>query len=389
MSQFNETLGSLSGRVSNFRPGASSVDIRDWINDRIRQALGYRTYWSDLIVSKVIGVPAQYNTGTVSVTTNSQIVTGTDTAWPVSDAVDTTIADPIYDIGYVEVQPASMDGITEDSLLYVDAGGTPEVVPVVEVKRQSFVGRFQYPHDAGCTITQSSLAGRQFRIDVSDPVFTVQCVVSPTQLELTEPWMGTDRTDVAYRILKMYLTIASDLKDVLSVKDESTGWPVRLHVPVHEVDHRDPRRTFANTGALLHLVDRGPNSQGNMQYELWPAPTTQRQFSVLYYRQWPDLVNEMDRPPWFINPAIFVYGAVADALRWKRDAKDPYHNPALAEEYERRFLQGLQNAANEDESKFQRAYSWRFSRTFMPAGADYWQAHDPHVNAWDFGPSVY
>ncbi len=389
MSQFNETLGSLVGRVSNFRPGASSVDIRDWINDRIRQVLGARTYWTDLITSKVIGVPEQYTTGTVSVASGSRVVNGTATAWPVADLVNTTIPDAIQDIGYVEVTPASMQNITEDSLLYVDAAGTPETVPVVEVKRESFVGQFAYPHAAGVTVTQSSLAGRQFRLSVSDPVFTVRNVISETVLELTEPWMGAARTDQSYRILLMYLTIAPDLKDILSVKDESTGWPIRLHVPVHEVDHRDPRRTFANTGALLHLVDRGPNAQGNMQYELWPAPTTQRQFSVLYYRQWPDLVNEMDRPPWFINPTIFANGAIADALRWKGSDKDPYHNPALAEVYESRFLQGLQNAINEDESKFQRAYSWRFSKTYLPAGADYWQAHDPHVNAWDFGPAVW
>jgi hypothetical protein len=379
----------MVGRIQNSRPGCSSLDARDWINDRIRQSLGARTYWTDLITQKVMGVPAMYNTGTVSLATASRVVTGTTTAWPVNDVVNTTIPAAINDIGYVEVVPASMSGITEDSILYVDAAGTPEAVSVVEKKRASIIAKFENTHAAGVTVTQSSLAGLQFRIAVSDPVFTVRNVISTTSLELSELWMGAAKTDEAYRILKMYLTIATDLKDILSVKDESTGWPVRLHVPVHEVNHRDPRRTFANTGALLHLVDLGPNDQGNMQYEMWPAPTTLRQFSVLYYRQWPDLVNEMDRPPWFINPTIFVHGAIADALRWKRDAKDPYHNPALAEEYERRFVMGLQNSINEDESKWQHAYSYRFQTMFYPAGADYRQSHDPNVNSWDFGSGAW
>jgi hypothetical protein len=387
MSQHNDDLDSMTGRVSNFRPGASSLDIRNWLNDRIRQVLGARTYWTDLITPKVLYVPDAYETGTVSVTPGSRTVTGVATLWPINDIVNTTITDAVDDIGYVEITPAAMTGITEDGILYVDAG-TPakkEVVSVVEVKRESFIAKFVNTHIAGATITQSSLAGLQFRIAVTDPVFTVRNVVSATQLELTEEWQGDAKATQTYRLVRMYLTIASDFKDILAMKDEQTGWPVRLHVPVTEVNHRDARRTFTQAGALIQLVDLGPNAQGNMQYELWPAPASRRQFTCLYYRQWPTLESPNDRPPWFINPTIFVHGAIADALRWRKNEKDVYFNPVLAETYEKKFLQGLENAKNEDESKFQHAYSYRYSRVFQPMGADYWQGHTPEVTSWDFG----
>ena len=386
MSMYSDSLGSMTGRVANARPGLSSLDIRDWLNDRIRQALGSRTYWTDLITSKVLYVPDAYETGTVSVVEGSRTVTGVGTAWPVNDVVGTTIPAAIDDIGYVEVTPLAMTGITEDSVLFVDAGDVDEeVVSVVELKRDSFIAKFANTHDAGATITQSSLAGLQFRISVTDPVFTVRNVVSATELELTDFWWADSESTQSYRIVKMYLTISSKFKDILAMKDEQTGWPVRLHVPVTEVNHRDARRTFTNAGSLIQLVDLGPNEQGNYQHELWPAPSSRRQFTCLFYKQWPDLVNENDRPPWFINPSIFVHGAIADALRFKKDEKDPFFNPTLAEVYEKRFLQGLENAKNEDEGRFQKAYQYRYSKVFMPMGADYWQGHTPEIVSWDFG----
>jgi len=374
----------MIGRVTNFRPGCSSLDARDWINDRIRQALGARTYWSDLITPKVLSVPDAHTTGTVSVAPGSRIVTGTATAWPINNIVNTTIPDAVDDIGYVEITPLAMTGITEDSVLYVDAAGTAEAVSVVEVKADSFIAKFAYTHTAGATLTQSSLVGLQFRIAITDPIFTVRNVISATSLELTDSWGGAAKTDEAYRLVKMYITIGSDYKDILAMKDETTGQPIRLHVSVTEVNQLDARRTSTGTGALIQLVDLGPNEQGNMQYEIWPASATRRQFSCLYYRQWPALVNPNDRPPWFINPTIFIHGAIADALRWRKDEKDPYFNPVLAQDYEKRFLQGLELAKNEDESKFQKSVSWRYSRVFIPMGADYQQGHSPEVDSWMF-----
>jgi hypothetical protein len=187
----------------------------------------------------------------------------------------------------------------------------------------------------------------------------------------------------------MYVTLAPDLKAILAMKDDQTGWPVRLHVPLEEANYRDPRRTFVSGNPYYGLIDLGPNEQGNMLYEIWPAPLSVRQFSYRYYQQWPDLDAETDRPPWFINPSVFVFGALADAFRYKQGPKDPYHNPTLADHYEMRFREGVEQAKNADEGKFLNALRTPWWRGMLPGNADIWQLQDPRVMAWDFGSDIF
>jgi len=390
MSQFRDDLGTMIGEIKNQRPNVGPEQIKRWINWRIRQALDARTYWTDLIREGILAVPEPYTTGTISLTAGSRTVTGSGTLWPVSDVVNTTLSQAVSDIGYVEAFPSSMAGITENSILYIGkAAETYEAVPVVELRKSSFIGKFEHPHSTGSTVTQSSLAGRQLRISDQYPVFTVRAGVSSTELLLTQPWGGASVSDASYRILSMYVTLAPDLKAILAMKDDQTGFPVRLHVPVEEANYRDPRRTFVGGNPYYSLIDYGPNEQGNMLYEIWPAPLSVRQFSYRYYQQWPDLEQETDRPPWFINPSVFVYGALADAFRFRQGPKDPYYNPALADHYELRFREGLEQAKNADEAKYLNALRTPWWRGMLPGNADTWQLHDPRVMAWDFGTDLF
>ena len=384
MAQFSDDLGSMVGRVVNFRPGVSDLLIRGWINDRIRQVLDARTFWCDLVRQGILSVPDPYLTGTVSVTPGFPGVTGVATAWPVNDVVGTTLDEAVVDIGYVEAVPVSMTGITENSYLYLDSGGPQaEAVPVVETKGDRFIAKFAKTHAAGATITQSSLVNRQFRTADTDPIFTVRNVISPTSLELTDNWGGPAKSAVAYRILVMYVMLAPRLKSILDMKDETYGRPIRPHVSLREANYRDPRRSMRSLGGALHLVDFGPNEQGNMLYELWPAMSSARQISYWYHIQWPELVADTDRPPWFINPTIFVHGAIADALRHRKNKDDLYFNPDLAKDYEQRFMFGMQQAYNADEAKSKQALQFDHERMFSPGGADFWQGNDPDVYTWN------
>jgi len=119
------------------------------------------------------------------------------------------------------------------------------------------------------------------------------------------------------------------------------------------------------------------------QYELWPVQTSARQLQILYYRQWPEMVSDTDRPPWFLNPSILVHGALADAFRFRRGKDDAYYSPDLAMQYEARFMQGMQDAINNDESKFQRAYSFKYENVFGAGGANFWRSHDSDLVYWN------
>ncbi len=388
MAQFSDNLFSLTGRVMSFRPNVDRNLVKGWVNDRVRQALDSRTYWSDLLSHGVISIPNFYNQGTVNVETGSNIVTGgipdtngNTTEWPVNDVVNTTVTAGITEIGYVTVTPVSMAGINIDTYLYVDAAGTPETVVVVQTTPTTFTAQFQTMHAAPTTLTSSSLAGRQFRISEASPIYTVISIQNANQLTINIPWGGIPFTNMPYQIVKAYYTLAPNLKDVLYVIDSIQGIPLRIHVPVMEINWRDPQRS--STGPPLALVDLAPSDGGSMQYELWPWQFGTYQLGFIFMRQWPDMQNDTDRPPWFINPTIFFHGALADALNFKVNEKDIYHNPKLAMYYEERFQKGLEDAKNADESKFQRAYDFNFEQLFGSAGANFWQSHDPDVMAWN------
>jgi hypothetical protein len=371
----------MVGHVKRFRPNVSDQLIQDWLTARVRQALDARTYWSDLIIQKVLSVPAAYSTGTIALTTGSTTVTGTGTAWATNDVVNTTLSSAVEEIGYATATPASMSGIEIGKPLYIDAGGTPEVVVPVEVNSVSFKALFTMTHAAAQTVTASSHAGRQLRVSNATPVFTVQAVVSATSLIIDNPWGDEDVTAQTYNIMQLYFILAHDLKEILWMVDKQVGRPLRVHAPVTEANWRDPQRS--STGDPQALIDFGPNSAGDMLYELWPRQTGARQLPYAYYKQWPEMTKDNDRPPWFINPTIFVHGAIADALRFRNtDDRDRYHNPTLADHYEQRFLVGLEDAKNNDESKMQSAYGFDYRQVFGAGGANFWQSHDPDLHGF-------
>jgi hypothetical protein len=387
--QFTDDFFTLRGKVLNARHGVTADFVNDALNDRLRQILDTRTFWSDLLKFGILSFPDPYTTGTISVSTADATVTGSGTSWPVSDVVNTTIAAGVTEFGYSEIFPASMAGITTDSSLYVDASGTPETVAVVEVRRTSFIANFTYTHTAGCTITQSSLANQQFRLSQAYPIFTVVAVTSPTSLELNLPWGGPSLTGQTYTIKVMYVVLANDLKSIIAIKDETTGFPVRIHISLDEANYRDPRRTLVGGNPWYSLVDLGSNAQGNMMYEVWPAPSNARQFSYAYNRQWPHMVKDGDRPPSFINPSLLFYGAVADAKMMRVEKNDPYYDPVGARYYEEKFQAGLQGAKNADEAKKLEAMRNPWWKSMQPGNYDTQQLIDPSVSAWDFGGGMF
>jgi hypothetical protein len=124
--QFSDDLFKLRGRVISARPNVQPDFVNNALNDRLRQILDHRTFWADLMKFGILPFPDPYTTGTISVAAADATVTGSGTAWPVSDVVNTTIAAGVPEFGYAEVTPVSMAGITPQSILYVDAAGTPD-----------------------------------------------------------------------------------------------------------------------------------------------------------------------------------------------------------------------------------------------------------------------
>lgn len=371
--QFITTLDEMRGHVRRVRPGIDPLTVRDFINQRIRSALDRKAIWAGLIRRGTIQIPDAYQTGTVSLTSGSDVVTGSGTSWPVSDAVNTSCPTAITETGTQWVAPASMGGITADSVLYVDDAGTPEIVRVVAVQSTRFLAKFEKTHTAGFTIKKSSLAGRQLRLGGSYPVYTILAVTSATSATLDMPWAGASLPSSSYSILLMYVTLAPNLKHLLDVIDPVQPTQLLLHYSQQQINWEDPQRTSG--GPPYALVDMGPSPAGNIQYEIYPPQYSARQLYYIYTIQWPDLVEGGDRPPYFINPNVFIYGALAQALRVRLGPNDSGYDPATANTYEQMAERDLMAAIVADDGKVQATLQWEYQRLLGSRGANWNQSH--------------
>ena len=356
MPLYKDGLAEMIGAVRMYKPNESPANIQNWLNWRMRNIIDRRPYWAGLISKGVVALPAAYTTGTISLTNGSATVTGSSTAWPIVDIVNTTIAAAVTTTGIQTVTPASMSGITEDSYLYVDGAGNPEAIAVKSTTATTFTAVFTRTHTAGFAITQSSLAGRQLKVTTTTPRFTILYVTSGTSLVLDNPWSTTAVSDSSYVINLAYLTLQPNVKEILFAVDPVQGRPLRLHYPIEMLNRRDPQRTAVNSPALL--ADIGPNINGNMQYEIYPPSNTARQIYYQYYKQWPDMKNPADQPPPFIDPAVIVAGAIADALRHRAERDDPFYDPASARMWDEKFERGVAAVELADNSKSMQDYTW-------------------------------
>ncbi len=383
--QYVTTLGEMRGFVRRLKPNVDPNTIRDFLNQRVRSALDSDIIWAGLLKRGTIQIPAAYNTGSITLTSGSAAVTGTDTAWGYADAVNTTLSAAVTETGLQWVTPASMTGIDVDTMLVVDTGGSRELVAVVETDSTRFRANFRKAHSASATLTASALVGRQLKMGLNYPIYTVRAVYSATSMELDNPWAGTTLTGSSYTILKAYYTLAPNIKHLVTVVDQMQAIALKTHYPQTALNVEDPQR--AASGWPYLMSDIGRNEAGNMQYEIYPHQTSPRHLGYIYVEQWPDMEEDGDQPPPFINPNVFLWGAASMALRTKVSEKDVYYDPASANFYEQKSLMELQLAISANQSKAQTWLGSEVERMMGGRGGLWYQSHavtagEAHGGGW-------
>lgn len=349
------TLGVIVGRVRAAKPNIAPTLVQNFCNSRIADILNRQPRWSGLIKETLLYVPAYTTGGSVALTQNSTTVTGTGTSWSATSAVNTTIPAGVQRPGVQLVTPASMTGITTDTYLYLDASGTPEIVNVLEITPTSFKANFQYTHSSSCTATSSTLCGQQLRLGNTYPIFTVVAVVSSTSLIVDMPWLASAASGLDYQIWKMFYTISPDAKAIISVLDQAQGIPpLEVDVPIERINAIDPQRS--STGYPQKLANKGVNQNGNNQWELWPRCPTERQLRVTYAAQQQELTSAGDRIPPFIDPSVLYYGCMADASMVRVGPDDQLYDPKLAQFYEQKFEEGVNQMIISDNERNQTSY---------------------------------
>lgn len=370
-----DNLHTMLGRVKDAKPNVPMEQARTAINDAIRGCINMRTYWADLGSREIVSVPDVVSVGTVSVATGSRLAIGSGTAWPTSDIVNTVLSNDIQGGGYDRATLADITGVTTNSILLLDQG-TPaeESVAVVRIDGNDVTAQFAYAHNATCTVRASSYSGRQLRLGRGAPVFTIRSVPTSTTLELDNAWGAGALTGLSYQILLMYVTIHPQFRRFHSVLDQKSGRPLNfLSISKSLLSQMDPQRS--STGDPRNLVDHIPSASGNMQWEIWPSPTSSRQIDVFFSKQWPELVNPQDIPPPFLEATIFTDLASASVLQKRVGVKDPYFDPKLAANYYQIGKSKYELAVNNDEDRHSMDYQHHLGMISSSHDYNWMQSH--------------
>jgi len=262
-------------------------------------------------------------------------------------------------------------GLRRESEFLVNAAKTAGTVTVTN-NSTSIVG-------AGSAFAASDV-GRQFKIGIGSPIYTVATVTDPTHLTLDRVWGGVTAGTQTYKVWDGYVTVPTDFMRFIAVTDPLRGWRLRHWITQDELIRWDPQRTF--TGDPYALIDRRFSASGVPQYELWPYCLTQRGLPYYYIARPADLVDDDDEPFYPMRGDVIVSGALADLCRWPGtpDAKNPMfnlQNMTLFRTFEAEFEDKLVELERADEDVYMTWYannSWA-EWPFAPMSAAYIQSH--------------
>jgi hypothetical protein len=387
-----ETLWTLTGAVRNVKPNATPTLAAQLLNKHIQNIIKKRS-WSDLYRIGALVFPNQYSTGTIANAQGSNLVTGTATAWPVNDAINGVLAQPITDTpGVCDIYP---DAITLAALkqgdylvLDMEITASTEVVIVTHVAADHFQAFCKYQHQVGHTIQKSSLANQQITM-LNNQVATVTAVFSPTSLQMDQPYGGVAMVGGTYFICLRYVRISNTAYRLLDALDPVAGVQIGTTKTFEWLNRQDPQRTTIGINPL-ELVSMAPNPGGVMQWELWPAQQTAYIIPVFYIDGWPKLKADNDLSPYFINDEIFIALAQADALMTKnipREGKqDPYYDPNASAIFRQQGMALLEEAIQQDEGRILTGIQmWQDQLQGAGCNTPYMSSH---LDTWVDGSSI-
>lgn len=349
----SSSLVEMRGAVKDKKPNMSG-DAIDRVTNRVIRNVCLKRTWSDLTKFVTVPLANQTSNGTVSTLTGSNVITGSGTTWPVSDVVNTLGPTDVRQTGMQKITPASMKGIIPGSWLLLDTANSSltEAVAVSYVVPGSFYAFVTNIHDAGFTITKSSLAGLQFR--TTYPFYTVTAVLSATELLIDSNWADITQSGSSYQILTVYIQPDPHCWRIKTAWDPVQGIPLDADsFSFDQIISGDPQLTASDNPTIICPVP--PGGGGIAQWMVYPPQASQYYLNLIITRVWPRLIADQDQAPSFINPEVFILGAIADALRTRtvttNSPRDPYFDPETAMTYEAQFKEQLDEAEQADEAR--------------------------------------
>jgi hypothetical protein len=190
---------------------------------------------------------------------------------------------------------------------------------------------------------------------------------------------------VSYQIFQGYVTFNDDCKMIMEMANLNRRYRVALHMPPAAVNAYDPQRSA--TESTYMLIDHTPDEIGRPRYELYPRPTSEQVFAILYYRQTRDMEDDEDTAPPFIRSDVLCCYAISEALRF-RPKENPYYDPAMALQIAREKLAEFEreaaSMARADDSVYMTNLQWKYASWPLGAQGSSWlQSHDIGITLGD------
>jgi hypothetical protein len=249
------------------------------------------------------------------------------------------------------------------------------------------------------TVTNPSItlpatdAGRQFRIGMAEPVYTIISVnTTANTYTLDRPYGGTSGTAEGFTVGDWYLTLPLGFKSFITVLDPVNNWQLRYFITEEELNAWDAQRSA--TGTPWAVVSRRLSTYaptvGQVQYEIWPYPTTQRNYPYYYYLRAGTLTDSTQFLGVLANRAdLLVTGGLALAAEWPglEGRPNPYFNLGLAKMKWEEFNAEADRLEVLDEETYMTWFeeiSWINRMPWAPIDSKYNQNHDVG-GGWAYG----
>lgn len=107
---------------------------------------------------------------------------------------------------------------------------------------------------SGTTFT-ATMVGRQFRIGLTAPIYTIAQFVSATQIELDSPWGGIDASGQTYNIYQCFYTPPEDFHQFITLWDPAFNWQLYLDIEQKEINIWDAQRGNVSNAYVVSFRD--------------------------------------------------------------------------------------------------------------------------------------
>ena len=115
------------------------------------------------------------------------------------------------------------------------------------------------------TAWTADMAGRQFRIGNTTPIYTILRVDSAISMELDRVWGSATGSAQTYEIYRAFVTVPEDFKSFQAIWDPANNWRLHLHYTQDELNLWDAQRANSGDSYVVAARDYSRSYAGTIE----------------------------------------------------------------------------------------------------------------------------